>query len=59
MESLSVPGPLETNLPMSARRLRRVSKLTAEATQLLGQAKGTQLLGQAEETQLLGETPLS
>ena len=40
-------GPSETSLHGSAQGLLRVSKQTAEATQLLGQAEVTQLLGQA------------
>ena len=49
-EPSCVPGPLETSLHRSAHRLRRVSKQTAEETQLLGQA---------EVTQFLGQTPIS
>jgi hypothetical protein len=41
-----VPGTSETSLLRSAHRLRRVSKQTAEATQLLVQAEATKLLGQ-------------
>jgi uncharacterized membrane protein YqiK len=33
----------------------QVTVLTAEATQLLGQAEATQLLGQAEATEILGQ----
>ena len=36
-ESSCLPGPPETSMRRSAHRLRRVSKQTAEATQLLGQ----------------------
>ena len=45
-EPSCVPGPLETSLCRSACRLWRVSKWTAEATQLLEPAEASQLLGQ-------------